>query len=182
MTVAEFLGWDPGDRLRYELVDGQPRAMAPPAAVHGFLQAELGRLIGNHLRATRPGCIVLANPGDRPLLMSDHNVRIPDLGVTCAPITPGQIIVAEPLLLAEILSPNNQPETWSNVWAYTTIPSVRELLVLHTSRVAAEVLRRGPDEAWPQRFEPAEDGVLRLESIGLTLPLADLYAPAGLVS
>src|SRR6516165_1562120 len=29
MSVDEFLNWDSGDALRYELVDGEPRAMAP---------------------------------------------------------------------------------------------------------------------------------------------------------
>jgi Uma2 family endonuclease len=29
MTVDEFLKWDSGDALRYELADGEPRAMAP---------------------------------------------------------------------------------------------------------------------------------------------------------
>jgi len=90
------------------------------------------------------------------------------------------MILDEPVLLVEILSPSNQPETWSNVWAYTSIPSVRELLVLHTSRVAAEVLRRTADGSWPQRFEPAADGVLSLESLGFELELAELYAGTGL--
>jgi Uma2 family endonuclease len=50
MTVDQFLKWDSEDGRRYELVDGKPRAMAPASAIHGFLQNELGRLIGNHLR------------------------------------------------------------------------------------------------------------------------------------
>ncbi len=49
MTVAEFLGWEaPADR-HWQLVDGEPVAMAPASRTHGSLQHELGRLIGNHL-------------------------------------------------------------------------------------------------------------------------------------
>jgi hypothetical protein len=33
-------------------------------------------------------------------------------------------MVADPVRLAEILSPGNEAETWRNVWAYTTIPTV----------------------------------------------------------
>jgi len=29
MSVAQFLVWDSGDPYRYELVDGEPHAMAP---------------------------------------------------------------------------------------------------------------------------------------------------------
>ena len=49
---------------------------------------------------------------------------------------------SDPVLLVEILSPSNRAETWTNVWAYTTIPSVREILVLHSLRIRAELLRR----------------------------------------
>src|SRR5271157_5729875 len=108
MTVCEFLKWDSDDGLRYELVDGEPRAMAPASAVHGFLQNELGRLIGNHLRAHAPDCRVVANPGVVPGLLSAHNVRVPDLAITCAPVLPGQATLADPVLLVEVLSPTNQ--------------------------------------------------------------------------
>ncbi|HKM72770.1 MAG TPA: Uma2 family endonuclease [Stellaceae bacterium] len=84
MTVDEFLKWDSDDGRRYELVDGEPRAMAPASTIHGFLQNELGRLVGNHLRDKASGCEVVANPGIVPRLLSEHNIRIPDLAVTCS--------------------------------------------------------------------------------------------------
>jgi Uma2 family endonuclease len=56
MSARKFLSFKPSDGMRYELVDGEPRAMAPTSTVHGYLQSELGRLIGNHLREHRPGC------------------------------------------------------------------------------------------------------------------------------
>lgn len=116
MTVQEFLEWDSGDGLRYELVDGEPRAMAPASAVHAVLQSELGRLLGNHLRQHRPGCRVLSNPGVLPRMLSAYNLREPDLGVTCSALSLGQSAMPEPIFLVEILSPSNQAKTWSNVW------------------------------------------------------------------
>jgi hypothetical protein len=53
-------------------------------------------------------------------------------------------VLTDPVLLIEILSPRNQAKTWTNVWAYTSIPSVREILILRGDRVAAELLRRPP--------------------------------------
>ena len=137
MTVLDFMEWESNDGLRYELVDGEPRAMAPASNLHGFLQNELGRLIGNHLRQRGDSCDVLINPGVRPRVLPAHNIRIPDLGVTCSPLRPGQTEMPDPILLVEVLSPSNASKTWSNVWAYTSIPSVQEILVLHGSRVAA---------------------------------------------
>ena len=180
ITVAEFLNWDSQDGLRYELVDGEPRAMAPASTVHGFLQNELGRLIGNHLREKASGCEAVANPGVVPRLLSEHNVRIPDLAVTCSPLTPGQATLPDPVLVIEILSPSNQAKTWTNVWAYTSIPSVQEILVLHADRVAAELLRRSPQGEWPDRPIAVTEGELALESIGFRVAPAELYARTGL--
>ena len=180
MSAADFLDWEPGDGLRYELVDGEPRAMAPAGTIHAFLQNELGRLIGNHLRERGSDCEALANPGVIPHLLSAHNIRVPDLAVTCAPLTPGQATLADPVLLIEILSPSNQAKTWSNVWAYTSIPSVREILVLHSTRMAAELLRRNPEGVWPEEPEQITGGDLELASIGFRIAIAELYARTGL--
>ncbi len=175
MTVEEFLCWDSGDGRRYELVDGEPRAMAPASTIHGFLQNELGRLMGNHLRERASNCRVVANPGVIPRLLSDHNVRVPDLAVTCSPLLAGQATLLDPVLLIEVLSPSNQAKTWANVWAYTSIPSVREILILRSDRVGAELLRRSQAGEWPERPTAIAGGEFELESIEFRLVLADLY-------
>jgi Uma2 family endonuclease len=124
--------------------------------------------------------VILANPGIVPHLMSAHNVRIPDLAVTCAKLLPGQATLPDPQVVIEICSPSNQAETWSNVWAYTSIPSVREILVLHGGRIAPELLRRAAGGGWPDEPEAIGDAMLTLTSIGFEMRLADLYAPTGL--
>ena len=182
MSVREFLGWDPGDGLTYELVDGEPRAMAPASSIHGFLQNELGSLIRNHLRQRGSGCEAVANPGVVPQVLSNQNIRVPDLAVTCSPLLLGQSTLPDPVLLVEILSPSNQAKTWTNVWAYTSIPSVREILVLRTDRVGAELLRRSAEGTWPERTTLLTEGDLVLESIDFRVALAELYARTRLAS
>jgi Uma2 family endonuclease len=87
----------------------------------------------------------------------------------------------EPLVLIEILSPTNVSRTRANIRAYTTIPMVKELVVLHSTAIVAEVLRRGPDGAWPQQPEAVGgDGELLLDSIGFAAPLRDAYRTSGL--
>lgn len=179
MTTEAFLDWDAGDGLRYELVDGMPCAMAPPSVVHGLLQGELGSVIRNHLRQARPECRVIVNPGVIPRLMSAHNMRIPDLAVTCMPVRPGQVVLEAPVLLVEILSPGNRAQSWANVWTYTSIPTVVEILVLHSTRMEAEILRRSADGGWPERTEIVAEGELELRSIGLVVAFAALYQGAG---
>jgi Uma2 family endonuclease len=180
MSVRDFLDWESGDSLRYELVDGEPRGMAPAGTIHGFLQGRLAALIIAHLeREKRPFSLVVA-PGVSPRMMSAHNVRVPDLGVTCSPLHPGQSILPDPVPLIEIRSPRNQAKTWSNVWAYTSIPTVQEILVLYSDKVGIELLRRSAAGAWPEQTEPILVGDLTLTSIGFSHPLVDLYSRTGL--
>ena len=84
MTLGEFLSWDPRDPTgrTWQLIDGEPVAMAPRSEVHGALQNEIGRLLGNHLLEQRSACRVLAEPGIVPRVRANRNFRVPNLGVT----------------------------------------------------------------------------------------------------
>ncbi len=176
MDLAEFLAWDaPGDE-RWQLVDGHPQAMAPASETHNILQGELGALIRNHLVAMGRRCTLIPNAGIVPHVRSDRNVRIPDLAVTCTQSRQESQATSDPVLLIEILSPSNQAETWMNVWAYTTIPSVQEILVLHSTAIRAEILRRDSNGNWPERPELLEEGILEFRSIALQMPLTAAYA------
>lgn len=183
MTVAEFADWDNGDRSgrAWQLIDGEPVAMAPATQPHGAILGELGRLLGNHLLLEQGSpCRVVAQPGVVPRAGADWNFRIPDLGVTCSPEVSG-LMMPDPVLLVEILSPSNEAETRANVWAYTTIPAVQEILVVHSTRVEAELLRRGGNETWPETpsiIRASE--ILELISLGFLVPLLALYRTTAL--
>jgi Uma2 family endonuclease len=176
MTVAEFFAWNPPSAQLWQLVDGEPQAMAPANRTHGAVQNELGRLIANYLEERGGPCTVVTTPGVIPHVQSETNVRIPDLAVTCSSYDAEESALNDPVLLIEILSPSNQAETWANVWAYATIPSVREILILKTAAIGAELLRRNQDGSWPSQPEAiAAGGDLTLESIGFRIPLAAAY-------
>lgn len=180
MTAEQFRAW-PGDgtgRL-YQLIDGELVAMAPPTVEHGTLQARLAIRLGQHLATHRPGCEVVVTPGVQPRPDAAHNVRIPDLAVTCAPRR-GPFL-ADPLLIVEILSPSNIRETREAVRACLTLPSLREVLILSSIAIAAEVHLRDEAGIWPAEprcFGPG--GILTLDSLGFACPMDELYAGLGL--
>ena len=180
MTLDEFLIWDAPGPTRWQLVDGQPQAMAPTIPLHGLLHAEITSLVSNHLRDQQSAGRLLVAPAIVPRVGAAVNVRIPDIGVTCAPMAQNAV-VDEPVLLIEILSPSNEQETRTNVWAYTTIPSVREILLVRASRIEAELLRRGEDGNWPDAPVTMRGGdSLTLDTIEFRTPLAALYRTTGL--
>ncbi len=175
MSVAEFLAWDAPEVGRWELVDGVPVAMAPTSRTHGALQLELGGLIRNHLADAGSLCTVVAAPGIVPRVLANENFRVPELAVTGTRYEAEEYDVSDPVLIVEILSPSNRAQTWRNVWSYTTIPSLREILILSSTAIRAELLRRGEDGSWPAAPALIEDGALTLDSIGFTVPLAAIY-------
>ena len=153
MSVDEFVAWKPGDGQNWQLVDGEPQVMAPANRTQGTLQNELGRLIGNHFAERNSPCAVVVEPGVVPHIQASHNVRIPDLAITCSGYVTEEAVLTDPLLVVEILSPGKQAQTWANVWTYTTIPSVREIVVLRTATIGADVLRRDAAGGWPREPE-----------------------------
>jgi Uma2 family endonuclease len=183
MTVAEFLEWDSGDRTGalWQLRDGEPEMMASASDPHGSIQSELSYLLITPLRSRGDLCRVVVAPGVAPAERSEENCLVPDLGVTCAP--PAAVrLLHEPVVLIEILSPTNVSKTRANVLAYRTIPIVAEIDVLRSTAVAAQVLRRGADDAWPQQPELVEaNGALQLDSIGFAAPLRAAYRTTDLV-
>jgi Uma2 family endonuclease len=180
MSVAEFLAWCPEDGQVWELVDGTPRAMAPAKMGHNALLGELTAQLRNHLLDRSSTCVVVPTPGVVPRVRAEYNLRVPDLAVTCSAFDAADAAMPEPVLIIEALSPSNQAETWANVWAYTTIPSLREILVLRTTRMQADILRRGTDGAWPSAPEVVTAGDVVLTSVGFRAPLAALYRTTGL--
>jgi Uma2 family endonuclease len=178
MTVAEFLDW-PGDGSgrKLQLVDGEPHTILLGNTTRGTIHTALAGLISTHLNGCGSPCYAAIRPPITPRVRASINLRLPALAVTATPGRADQHMMLNPMLLIEILSPGNTADTWDNVWSYTTIPSVREIAVVHSTRVLVELLRRDAEGHWPP--EPEEigpGGTLRMESIGYAGPLADIYA------
>ena len=79
-------------------------------------------------------------------------------------------------MLIEILSPTNVSKTRANVLAYRTIPSVAEIVIVRSTSIAVEILRRAPDGAWPAQPDLVDaNGEFRLDSIRFAAPLRGAY-------
>jgi Uma2 family endonuclease len=153
--------------------------MAPSSDAHSMIHGELGSLIGSHLADRNSPCRVGVTPGVVPRVRSTKNLLVPDLGVTCSPPVGGPTML-DPVVLIEILSPSNARETRGNVWAYTSIPSVTEIVLVSSTSIAAEVLRRQSDASWPGEPQYVDaEGELVLESIDFRIPLRAAYRTSG---
>jgi Uma2 family endonuclease len=173
MTLAEFLRWEDGTDRRYELLWGVPVAMAPPARAHGMLCARLGGVVDAALR-TRSPCRVQTEAGiawpDR-----DDTCYVADLAVTCSPYQRGEQRVRDSLLIVEILSPGTERhDRRTKVPVYRDIESVKEILLIDSESIYAEILRREGDR-WITELAPGRDAILQLSSVDLQIAMAELY-------
>jgi Uma2 family endonuclease len=88
----------------------------------------------------------------------------------------------KPLVLIEILSSTNVSKTRANIRAYRTIAKLAEIVVLRSTAIAAEILRRRADGTRPAQPEIVDvDGERRLDSIGFAAPPRAAHRTSGLV-
>jgi Uma2 family endonuclease len=181
MTLRSFLEWcerNTDDR-RYELVDGQPVALAHPTRRHNRLVTALQRRIDPHVAAR--GCESDASGATL------ENGRSPDIAVTCdeRDLLETEDFVAErviryPRLVVEVLSPSTRDtDLGTKVELYRAIESVQEYLILDSQTRFARLYRR--NEVHPEQLSMLPDriaGEIDLQSIDLTISLDQLYADA----
>ena len=174
MTREAFIARDAPGPCRWQLIDGEAVAMVPASRRHGAIQAELSRLLGNHFVQTGSDCHVIVEPGIVPTRSPDMNYRVPGIAVTREPDW-GDHVVSQPVLVVEVLSPSNEAQTRANVDVLKTIPSLREILVVQSTRVEAELHRRAADGRWPAPDLVPAGSMLTLASVGLAVALTALY-------
>jgi Uma2 family endonuclease len=170
MTLAAFLEWDDGTDRRYQLVDGVPIMRELAAEVHGELAAALAMEI--HSRLKRP-CRAISRAGIAVEGRSD-TYYLADLAVTCAPREAGRRMLAEPVLIVEVLSPSTSyVDRLRKLADYRTLSSVREILIAFPDERRVELQRRTA-EGW--RVEDLiGKAEIRLSCCDERVPLEALY-------
>jgi len=171
MTVQQFLAWEDRQELRYEFDGFRPVAMVGVTAAHAGIQVNLIGALRTALRG-RP-CRVY---GSELKIAVAGRIRYPDAFVVCTPVEPRAKVVAEPVVVFEILSDStaNDDLVVKNA-EYRATPSIQRYVVLQQSHAGAIVFaRKGED--WVAEIAADTAAVLRMPEIGIELPLAEIYA------
>ena len=178
LTADEFLAKDQrefGDGWRYELVDGRIIAHAAPTPTHGAIIAGLSAALGPRLRGHAEGCRPEAGSGAAPASRQRNTARIPDAMVRCGEL---------PRIAFEVVSAS-ELKAWRERDRKRVdlqgVEGVREIVEVYQDEMAAHVYRKAADGSWAFEAVGGPDAVLRLASVGLEFPLAEIYefAPAG---
>jgi Uma2 family endonuclease len=178
MTLDEFVRWDDGTETHYELIGGFPVAMAPPAEVHRVLVVRLVTRIDGALAARRP-CNAQIEAGVIRPDRADTYFEA-DIAASCAAIEPGRQAIKDPFLIVEILSPStDRHDRRVKLPVYRQIETVQEILLVASDERYAELHRRAGMQ-WITEILRGGESVLALASVGIEIPLAELYDGIGL--
>ncbi len=171
-TAERFLATDQhefGDAWRYELVEGQIIAHAAPSPEHAAILAGLTTALGSRLRGNPDGCRPESGSGAVPRQAQRPTARIPDAMIRCGD---------HPRVMFEVVSPS-ELRSWvqrdRRRRDLQAVAGAQEIVELYQSERAAHVYRRQPDDTWSFEALAGIDASLRLESVGLSVPLAEVY-------
>jgi Uma2 family endonuclease len=173
MTLDEFLRWDDGTETHFELIDGFPVAMAPPAEAHRILAMRLGSRIDSGLAGRRPCNAQIEAGVIRPDRIDTYFEA--DIAATCEGNEVGRQAIKDPFLIIEILSPSTERhDRRIKLPIYRLIATVEEILFLASDGFYAELHRRSGAQ-WITEIVRGVDARLTLTSVGIEILLADLY-------
>ena len=170
LPADEYLALERDAEVKREYVNGEVFAMVGASRNHARITLNIGSKLNE---ALRPPCWAA---------VSDMKVRVeaanayyyPDVVASCAESQPDPYVMANPVLIVEVLSPStertDQREKRLN---YQTVASIQEILLVAQDRRWIELYRRDRD-GWTVE-QISDEGMFDLASVGLTLSLDDLY-------
>lgn len=179
-TIEDYLQLEASSSTKHEFLAGQIYGMAGGTPEHAALKSAITGLLFQDLRG-------------KPCRLYDADLRVaveatglytyPDVTAVCG--TPERDIadsnaITNPSLIVEVTSPSTVTYDRGDKFEhYKRIPSLREyVLVAHDAR-KIDVWRRLPSGDWlSDSFGEGEQ--VRLDSIGATLSVTELYTSAGI--
>ncbi|WP_310410103.1 Uma2 family endonuclease [Chamaesiphon sp. OTE_8_metabat_110] len=172
MSAAEYLEWELTQEERYEYWDGEVVAMSGGTRNHNRISGNFFRLLDDALLNR-----------DCDVYIADVKVQVepgqkyfyPDVVVTCDERDDEAQLVQFPCLIIEVLSPSTEAIDRGVKFArYRQFTSLQEYVLVQVDRPKVEVFRRDRNNQWVLSEYDREDRLL-LESIGVEIPIADLY-------
>ncbi|BCX17068.1 MAG: hypothetical protein KatS3mg117_0750 [Geminicoccaceae bacterium] len=171
-TIAEWRAWEEQQPERYELLGDEPRMMAGGTAAHNQIALNVAGWLRERLRGR--DCRTFLS--DVKLVLPSGRWLYPDLFVRCGPWTGRETAFADPVLVVEVLSASTAGvDLGVKRWAYQELASLADLLFVATDRVKVEHAVPAGDGSWRSVFYTDLSQAIRLEGLGLALPLAAIY-------
>lgn len=183
LTEQEYLQQERLSQTKSEYLSGQTFALAGASRTHNRITFNIGGMLYNTLRGR--GCEAYVN--DMRVRVAEVNAYFyPDVVVVCSQpqfLDEQQDTLLNPTLVVEVLSPSTESfDRGEKSFHYRHIPSLKEYLLVAQDRVHIERYVRQPDGQWVLTDYTQPDGVVPIESLGIELPIAQIYEGIDLVA
>lgn len=178
MPLADFLEWEAAQEVRHERVGGRVWAMVGGTLNHNRIAGNVWAALRQRLHGK--GCEAFAM--DVRVVSPRGDVMYPDVVVACGERRGSDREISDPVIVVEVLSPSTAARDHGyKRWAYGTIPSLRNYVIIAQDGSGAEV-STAEGETWRSvhLLDPA--AVLRLDALGLEIPLAEVFAGVDLAA
>lgn len=176
VTPEEYLAAERKATEKHEYDAGWVTAMAGVSRQHNLISVNL--LSAFHFRLKDRPCEVYG--GDMRLEVEASGLyTYPDVTIACEGPRFGDQefdTLLNPQVIVEILSPSTESHDRGRKFAhYRRLESLREYVLVSQDRVLVERFTRQGDE-WVLTEFGRDDDVLRLASVGVEVPLREIYA------
>ncbi len=171
----EYLAGERISQQRHEYLAGIVYAMAGTTIAHGRIVTNIVRHLSNQLVGKR--CDVFSN--DIKVGITTDVAKFyyyPDVIVDCGEADGNSLFAKEPRAIFEVLSPDTERiDRVEKLRNYQGIPSLELYALVDQNHLAVTVYRR-TQSGWESQFLAAREDSVALTSVGLELPLEEIYA------
>jgi Uma2 family endonuclease len=174
MDKPAFLAWVQEHEGRYELAGSRVVMMTGGSRGHAILVRRLASALEKRLDSKR--WTVLTS--DFGVDVGPSTVRYPDVVVDVAGGQPKDLTATAPVLIAEIISTSSaRDDLGVKAEEYVRLPTLSAYLVLAQDEPKVQVWLRTAEGFSPKpRVFEGRDAAIEFASLGIDLPLAELYA------
>jgi Uma2 family endonuclease len=175
LTAEQYLALDRAAEFRSEFVHGQIFAMAGGTNAHALIQGNVFAELHVALRNT--ACRPFGS--DSRLMVSDEAYVYPDVTVVCTKqqsTGPDKDLLIDPVAIFEVLSPSTEKyDRGVKSRLYRGIDSLRDYILVSQEEIYIERLTRTPNGVWTVRDYLGLAEELKIDSIGVSIPLRRIY-------
>jgi Uma2 family endonuclease len=177
ITLDDFIAAAEATDERLEFVDGEIVAMTGASLEHGLIANRIASALTVRL-AGRPCGVV--SQGTFVGTHENESAYVPDVAVYCGVAerrrVRGTDLLLNPVVIVEVLSPSTAGYDRGTKWeSYRGIVSLQDYLLITQDEPRVERFKRHGEHFWLYGETTGLDGEIQLESLNVTLKLADIY-------
>lgn len=174
MTIDTFLAWQAGQDQRYELIGGEPVAMAGAKLRRDRVTGNAFSEIRRQLRSG--GSLCDAFTADIGIRTAVGNLRRPDISVLRPPFDEEATSTDRPRLIVEVLSESTERvDRLIKLDEYKAIETLDYILIIDPTRIDVGFWFRDAAQVWHSTTVREAEAVVEMPSLGVVMTLASLY-------